>query len=69
MFRSNFISYVDSIKKLKAHCLTSHPKVFSDIFESIVGAVYIDSGDIKITTKVTLKLILPYIKIYTKQET
>ena len=44
-------------------------KIFGDIFESLVGAVFIDSESIDITWRVLFKLMQPYIQLYSNLET
>eukprot|EP00351_Strombidinopsis_sp_SopsisLIS2011_P005272 CAMPEP_0116871220 /NCGR_PEP_ID=MMETSP0463-20121206/1471_1 /TAXON_ID=181622 /ORGANISM="Strombidinopsis sp, Strain SopsisLIS2011" /LENGTH=176 /DNA_ID=CAMNT_0004509225 /DNA_START=1294 /DNA_END=1824 /DNA_ORIENTATION=- len=44
-------------------------KMFGDIFESIVGAVFLDSKSILKTWEVLEKLIKPYVKVYADLET
>lgn len=39
-------------------------KIFGDIFESLIGAVFIDSEDIEVTWKILYQLMEPYIGIY-----
>jgi len=39
-------------------------KIFGDVFESIIGAVFIDSEDIIETWRVLKGLMQPYIKVY-----
>jgi len=39
-------------------------KIFGDIFESLIGAVFIDSEDIGVTWRVLYDLMEPYIGIY-----
>ena len=39
-------------------------KIFGDVFESLIGAVFIDSEDICETRRVLMNLMEPYINIY-----
>ena len=39
-------------------------KIFGDIFESIVGAVFLDCEDIDITKELVLRLLEPYTIVY-----
>jgi dsRNA-specific ribonuclease len=39
-------------------------KMFGDVFESIIGAVFIDSMSIVTTRQVLLSLLKPYIHVY-----
>ena len=39
-------------------------KIFGDVFESLIGAVFIDSESIETTWSVLRRLMEPYIKIY-----
>ena len=39
-------------------------KIFGDVFESLIGAVFLDSGDLTKTEEVLFNLILPYIELY-----
>jgi len=39
-------------------------KIFGDVFESIIGAVFIDSESIEVTWKILFSMMEPYIKIY-----
>ena len=42
-----------------------HIKVYGDIFESLIGAVYLDSdSDLEVTEKCLFGLIQPYIEVY-----
>jgi endoribonuclease Dicer len=45
------------------------PKVLSDIFESVAGAIFLDSGmDVVATWEVYYPMMKPYIDKYTKDE-
>jgi len=44
-------------------------KIFGDVFESLIGAVFIDSESIEITWGVLHNLMEPYIKIYANLDT
>ena len=44
-------------------------KIFGDVFESLVGAVFIDSESIETTWSVLHELMKPYIKIYANLDT
>lgn len=44
-------------------------KIFGDVFESLIGAVFMDSQSIDTTWKVLWHLIEPYIKVYANLET
>ena len=44
-------------------------KIFGDVFEALVGAVFLDSQSIDKTWSVLQKLIMPYVKIYANLET
>jgi len=44
-------------------------KIFGDVFESLIGAVFLDSQSIDETWAVLWKLIMPYVKIYADLET
>lgn len=39
-------------------------KIFGDVFESIIGAVFLDSQSVEETWEVLERLIKPYVKIY-----
>ena len=39
-------------------------KIFADVFESLIAAVYLDCGDMERTWKVLSSLIMPYIEVY-----
>jgi dsRNA-specific ribonuclease len=39
-------------------------KIFGDVFESLIGAVFLDSGDLTKTTEVLFTMIEPYIELY-----
>jgi len=39
-------------------------KIFADVFESLIAAVYLDCGDMERTWKVLSSLIIPYIDVY-----
>ena len=43
-------------------------KIFSDVFEAIAGAIYVDSGSLETASKVILPLLLPYIPLYATAE-
>jgi dsRNA-specific ribonuclease len=42
----------------------SNNKIFADVFESLIAAVYLDSGDMERTWKVLSSLLQPYIEVY-----
>jgi len=42
-------------------------KIFGDIFESIIGAIFLDSRSLEITSKVLFNLLDPYIKVYSNE--
>ena len=44
-------------------------KIFGDVFESLIGAVFLDCRDTEKTWAVLEKLIMPYIKVYADLET
>jgi dsRNA-specific ribonuclease len=44
-------------------------KIFGDVFESLIGAVFLDCRDSELTWKVLEKLIMPYIKVYADLDT
>jgi len=44
-------------------------KIFGDVFESLIGAVFLDSQSIDKTWKVLERLIMPYVKIYADLDT
>lgn len=44
-------------------------KIFGDVFESLIGAVFLDCRDIDQTWSVLQKLLMPYIKVYADLET
>lgn len=44
-------------------------KIFGDVFESLVGAVFMDSMSIEVTKNFLLKLIKPYIRVYADLDT
>ena len=39
-------------------------KIFGDVFESLIGAVFLDSQSVKKTWRVLNRLIKPYVYIY-----
>lgn len=39
-------------------------KIFGDVFESLIGAVFLDSQCVETTWKILEKLIEPYVYIY-----
>ena len=39
-------------------------KIFGDVFESIIGAVFLDSQSVEDTWNVLFRLIEPYVYIY-----
>lgn len=39
-------------------------KIFGDVFESLIGAVFLDSGDLTKTKEVLFTMIEPYIELY-----
>lgn len=39
-------------------------KLFGDVFESIIGAVFLDSEDLGLTRRVLFGLLDPYVKVY-----
>lgn len=43
-------------------------KIFGDVFESIIGAVLIDSKSLQTTSDVLFKLLDPYIQVYANLE-
>ena len=43
-------------------------KIFGDVFESLIAAVFIDSQSLAVTKKTVLRIIKPYIERYFKQE-
>lgn len=44
-------------------------KIFGDVFESLIGAVFLDCCDTEITWSVLQGLIMPYITVYADLET
>lgn len=44
-------------------------KIFGDVFESLIGAVFLDCRDTERTWAVLEKLIMPYIKVYADLDT
>lgn len=44
-------------------------KIFGDVFESLIGAIFLDSRSIDKTWSVLKELIEPYIKVYADLET
>ena len=44
-------------------------KIFGDVFESLIGAVFLDSQSIDETWAVLERLIMPYVKIYADLDT
>lgn len=44
-------------------------KIFGDVFESLIGAVFLDCRNTETTWKVLEKLIMPYIKVYADLDT
>ncbi|CDW79490.1 dicer-2 [Stylonychia lemnae] len=42
----------------------SNMKIFGDIFESLIAAVFLDSGSLEITQRVLFKILEPYLIIY-----
>lgn len=53
------------LDKLHEHNL----KIFGDVFESLIGAVFMDSQSIDVTWRVLEQLIMPYIKVYANLDT
>jgi dsRNA-specific ribonuclease len=53
------------LDKLHEHNL----KIFGDVFESLIGAVFMDSRSIDETWRVLEHLIMPYIKVYANLDT
>ena len=39
-------------------------KIFADVFESLIAAVYLDCGDMEQTWKVLSSILMPYIEVY-----
>lgn len=44
-------------------------KIFGDVFESLIGAVFIDSCSMEITWNVLIGLMKPYLGLYSNLET
>ena len=44
-------------------------KIFGDVFESIIGAVFLDCMDTEKTWSILNKLIMPYITVYADLDT
>lgn len=44
-------------------------KIFGDVFESIIGAVFLDCRDTEKTWEVLKRLIMPYIRVYADLDT
>ena len=44
-------------------------KIFGDVFESLIGAVFMDCGDIDQTWGILKRLIEPYMKVYANLDT
>lgn len=44
-------------------------KIFGDVFESVIGAVFMDSQSIETTWKVLEHMIMPYIRVYADLQT
>jgi len=44
-------------------------KIFGDVFESLIGAVFLDSGDLTKTEEVLFAMIGPYIDLYADLQT
>jgi len=57
-------SYALDLDELYEHNL----KIFGDVFESIIGAVFLDCCDTERTWQVLEKLIMPYITVYADLE-
>lgn len=47
----------------------SNLKIFGDVFESLIGAVFLDCRDIDLTWDILYKLLRPYIRVYADLET
>lgn len=39
-------------------------KLFGDIFEALIGAMFLDSEDLQLTRKVLLEVLKPYMQVY-----
>ena len=82
-FKEQFDKYVSKVHELLAPASTKDSlvaldldqlyeynlKIFGDVFESIIGAVFLDSESIQVTWKVLFGLMEPYIKIYANLQT
>jgi len=44
-------------------------KIFGDVFESIIGAVFLDCRDTEKTWEILQNLIMPYIRVYADLDT
>jgi dsRNA-specific ribonuclease len=44
-------------------------KIFGDVFESLIGAVFLDSQSVEKTWEILEKLISPYVEIYANLDT
>ena len=44
-------------------------KIFGDVFESLIGAVFLDSGNLTKTKDVLFNMIQPYIDLYADLQT
>ena len=44
-------------------------KIFGDVFESLIGAIFIDSESLEVTKQILFKLIMPYVETYSNLET
>ena len=43
-------------------------KIFADVFESLIAAVYLDCGDMEQTWRILSHILLPYIEVYLNQD-
>jgi tellurite resistance-related uncharacterized protein len=64
------LDYDDEPKPFDLDRLHEHNlKIFGDVFESMIGAVFMDSQSIDETWRVLKDLIMPYIKVYANLDT
>ena len=60
----------ETYEALDLNLLQNHQlKIFGDVFESLLGAVFMDSGCLVTTERVLMGLLLPYIEVYTDLDT
>ena len=56
---------IEALKSFDLDTLHEHNlKIFGDVFESLIGAVFLDSQCVKETKRILMRLIEPYVEIY-----